>query len=310
MSDYTHQPVLLEEVLAALQPRSEGIYADGTLGSGGHAEAILERSSPAGRLLGCDRDAAAGAAAAHRLERFAGRYEIRQGNFAQLSDWIPVATCDGVVLDLGVSSHQLDTAARGFSFRLDGPLDMRFDPREGLTAAEWVNTTPVEELARVFREFGEERHAWRVARALEWERRRSPIRTTRQLAELMERVVPRGGQSIHPATRVFQALRMAVNDELGSLQRGLQAAWTILKPGGRLAVIAFHSGEDRVVKRFGRGLEKDYEVPGDLDVPEQRRPRPAQLTWVSRKPILPGAVEISANPRARSARLRVMEKLV
>jgi len=309
VADDYHQPVLLEEVMAALRPRTGQIYVDGTIGGGGHAEAILERSAPAGRLLGCDLDPAAVSAAAARLSRYAGRFEIRAGNCADLTDWVEPGSSQGVLLDLGVSSHQLDTAERGFSFRLEGPLDMRLDPRGGLTAADLANTWPVEELARIFRDLGEERRAWRVARAIEWERRRTPFQTTRQLANLMERLVPRGSQAIHPATRVFQALRMAVNDELGSLARALRTGWMLLKPGGRFAVITFHSGEDRLVKRFGQALEKDYEVVGEADVPEWRRPRAPCLAWVSRKPLAPSPAEIAANPRARSARLRVMEKL-
>jgi 16S rRNA (cytosine1402-N4)-methyltransferase len=309
VAEYCHQSVLLDEAVAALRPQTGSVYVDGTIGGGGHAEALLERSSPAGRLLGCDRDPAAVSAATLRLERFAGRFEIRAGNCADLTDWVGAASIEGVLLDLGVSSHQLDTAERGFSFRLDGPLDMRLDPRDGPTAADLVNAWSVEELARVFRELGEERQAWRVARAIEWERRRTPFRTTRQLANLMERIAPRGSHTIHPATRVFQALRMAVNDELGSLARSLRTAWILLKPGGRLAVISFHSGEDRLVKRFGQALEKDYEVVGEADVPEWRRPRSPCLAWVQRKPLVPGAAELAVNPRARSARLRVMEKL-
>ncbi|HOB98115.1 MAG TPA: 16S rRNA (cytosine(1402)-N(4))-methyltransferase RsmH [Verrucomicrobiota bacterium] len=309
MADDYHQPVLLEEVMAAFEPQTGRVYVDGTIGGGGHAEALLERSSPAGRLLGCDLDPDAISAAAARLGRFAGRFEIRSGNFADLSGWIPAGSSDGVLLDLGVSSHQLDCAQRGFSFRLDGPLDMRLDPRRGDTAADLVNNWPVTELAQIFRDLGEERRAWRVARALEWERRRTPFQTTRQLADLVERVAPRGGQGIHPATRVFQALRMAVNDELGSLRRGLDAAWAVLRPGGRLAVISFHSGEDRVVKRFGQALAREYEVTGDADIPEWRRPRASLLAWVNRGPVAPSAAEVASNPRARSARLRVMEKL-
>lgn len=309
VADYFHQPVLFEEVMAALRPQTGGVYVDGTIGGGGHAEALLERSSPAGRLLGCDLDPAAVSAAAARLGRFAGRFEIRAGNSAELSRWVPPGSCDGVLLDLGVSSHQLDTRERGFSFRLDGPLDMRLDPGGGRTAADVLNAWPVEELARILRELGEERQAWRIARAVERERQGRPFRTTRQLADLVERVAPRAGQGIHPATRVFQALRMAVNDELGSLRLALPAAWGVLKAGGRLAVISFHSGEDRVVKHFGRALERDYEVVGEVDVPEWRRPRPPLLAWVNRKPVFAGLAEVAANPRSRSARLRVMEKL-
>ena len=309
MADDFHQPVLLEEVMEALEPKTGRVYVDGTIGGGGHAEALLERSSPAGRLLGCDLDPAAVSAATDRLGRFAGRFEIRSGNYADLRDWIPAGSSDGVLLDLGVSSHQLDCGERGFSFRLDGPLDMRLDPRQGQTAADLVNGWPVMELARIFRDLGEERRAWRVARAVEWERRRAPFETTRQLAELVERVVPRAGQGIHPATRVFQALRMAVNDELGSLRRGLEAVWGVLKPRGRLAVISFHSGEDRVVKRFGQALAREYDVTGEADIPEWRRPRASLLAWVNRGPVAPGPAEIACNPRARSARLRVMEKL-
>lgn len=301
---------MLEEVLVALRPRAGGVYADGTIGGGGHAEAILERSSPSGWLHGCDRDPDAVAAAKARLCRFEGRWEIRPGNYAELSSWVAASSCDGVLLDLGMNSFQLDEAGRGFSFRLDGPLDMRFDPQTGLTAAELVNTAAVGDLARIFRDLGEERQAWRVARAIERDRPSRPFARTRQLAELLERLMPRAGRPIHPATRVFQALRMAVNDELGSLQRGLWAAWNSLKVGGHLAVITFHSGEDRLVKRFGQALEKDYEVPGEVDVPELRRPRAPQLRWVGRKPLRPGAAETAANPRARSAQLRVMEKLV
>jgi 16S rRNA (cytosine1402-N4)-methyltransferase len=307
--DYVHRTVLRDEVVVALAPRSGGRYADGTLGGAGHAAALLRASGPDGWLFGCDRDPAALEAARVALAEFAGRFELRQGNFADLARWVPAGSLEGVVLDLGLSSPQLDQPDRGFSFQQDGPLDMRFDPMAPLTAARLVNEAAVDELARIFWELGDEPHARRVARAIGEARAMRPLRTTRDLAGLVERVAPRRGRATHPATRVFQALRLAVNDELGSLARGLPAAWTVLKPGGRLAVIAFHSGEDRLVKQFGRALARDYEVTGDVDVPELRRPRAPQARWVSRRPTRPGAVELAENPRARSAQLRVIEKL-
>jgi 16S rRNA (cytosine1402-N4)-methyltransferase len=296
------------EVLAALHPRSGGRYADGTLGAGGHAEAILAASAPDGWLYGADRDAAAIEAAEHRLAPFAGRFEIRQANFSGLADWIPRGSCDGVLLDLGVSSPQLDVAERGFSFQQDGPLDMRMDRRQPVTAATLVNEWDAEDLARVFWEYGGERESRRLARAIAREREGRALTTTRQLAELIERVKPRGGQKAHPATKVFQALRMAVNDELDSLERGLIAALTILKPGARLAVITFHSVEDRVVKAFGRAAARDYTFTGGVDVPELRTPRAPEARWLSRKAVLPGSAELAENPRSRSAQLRVLEK--
>lgn len=307
-AEFQHKPVLLPEVLDGLRPRPGGIYADGTLGGAGHAEAILRASAPTGRLFGCDRDADAVAAATRRLAEFGGRFEIRRGNFAELSEWLGEASCDGVLLDLGVSSHQLDTAERGFSFR-DGPLDMRMDTRQSLTADELVNTASAEELATIFWELGDERDSRRIAKAIVHDRVSHPFTTTRQLADLIERLSPRAGRKTHPATRVFQALRLAVNDEIGSLKRGLDGAFRILKPGGRLAVITFHSLEDRAVKEFGRARTRDYTFPGGLDVPELRVPRAPEMTWVNRKAIKPGAAELAENPRSRSAQLRVLEKL-
>ena len=309
MPEYCHNPVLVAEVLSALDPRPGGRYADGTVGGGGHAAAILRASAPTGWVFGCDHDGAALEAAARRLAEFAGRFELRQGNFANLADWIPAGSCDGVLLDLGVSSPQLDWAERGFSFQQDGPLDMRMDRGQAITAADLVNGAAREELTRIFRDLGEEPEARRLARVIEDERRFRRFETTRQLAELAERVSPRRGRRIHPATRMFQALRMAVNDEIGSLRRGLGAALQVLRPGGRLAVITFHSIEDRVVKEFGRERSRDYVISGDVDVPELRRPTAPQLKWVRRKAFVPGPAEVEANPRARSARLRVMEKL-
>ena len=249
------------------------------------------------------------AAATARLSEFAGRFEIRQGNYAELAEWLGPESCDGVLLDLGVSSPQLDLAERGFSFQQDGPLDMRFDQRQELTAAKLINEASAEELAGIFWRYADEEQSRRIARAIVSEREKHPLQQTAQLAALIERLKPRAGAKTHPATRIFQALRMAVNDEIGSLQRGLEAAVKILKPGSRLAVISFHSVEDRVVKEFGRRLSRDYELPGDVDVPELRRPRPPLLRWVSRKAMKPGAAELRENPRSRSAQCRVLEKL-
>ena len=298
------------EALEALRPRPGGRYADGTLGGAGHAAALLAASSPTGWLSGCDRDGAAVEAAERRLAReFAGRFEVRRGNFADMDAWISKATCDGVILDLGVSSPQLDWPGRGFSFMQDGPLDMRMDDRQALSAADLVNGAEAEELARIFWEWGGERESRRLAAAIVRDRARRRIETTRELAELIERISPRRGRRAHPATRVFQALRMAVNDEIGSLKRGLDAAAALLKPGGRLAVITFHSVEDRVVKEFGRERTRDYTVAGDVDVPELRQPRAPEMKWVWRRAITPGEAELRENPRSRSAQLRVLEKI-
>jgi 16S rRNA (cytosine1402-N4)-methyltransferase len=307
--DFEHKPVLMTEVLSALRPQSGGRYVDGTLGGAGHAAAILAESSPNGWLYGCDRDGDAVEAARRRLAPFAGRFEIRRGNFSKLNEWVPAGTCDGVLLDLGVSSVQLDEAGRGFSFQRDGPLDMRMDVRQAMTAADLVNGAGVDELSKIFWELGGEPEARRFARALVRERERQRFGTTGQLADLIERLAPRRGKKTHPATRVFQALRIAVNDEIGSLAGGLIGALQILKPGGRLAVITFHSLEDRVVKEFGRARARDYTFAGGVDVPELREPRAPELKLINRKAIKPGAAEAADNPRSRSAQLRVMEKI-
>ncbi|MFN7140492.1 MAG: 16S rRNA (cytosine(1402)-N(4))-methyltransferase RsmH, partial [Limisphaerales bacterium] len=252
MENFAHKPVMLEEVLEALHPQADGKYADGTLGGAGHATAILEASSPSGFLFGCDRDGVAIEIATERLRRFGDRFELRRGNFDELSEWVLEGSCDGVLLDLGVSSPQLDVAERGFSFQAEGPLDMRMDQRQTTTAADLVNRLKPEELAKIFWEYGDERESRKFARAIEMDRKARPFQTTRRLAELIERISPRRGSKAHPATRVFQALRIAVNDEIGSLKRGLDGALKILKSGGRLAVITFHSLEDRVTKEWGR----------------------------------------------------------
>jgi 16S rRNA (cytosine1402-N4)-methyltransferase len=307
--EFVHKTVMTAEVSDALRPKAGGRYADGTLGGGGHAEAILATSSPTGWLFGCDRDGDAVEAAKRRLARFAGRFEIRRGNFAELADWVGPGSCDGVLFDLGVSSPQLDVAERGFSFQQEGPLEMRMDSRQAATAADLVNNASAEELARIFWEFGGERDSRRFAKAIVHDRELRRFETTRQLAELIERISPRHGRKAHPATKVFQALRIAVNDEIGSLKRGLEAAMKILKPGGRLAVISFHSLEDRVVKDFGRAGARDYTFAGGVDVPELREPRSPELKIVTRKAITPGDAELAENPRSRSAQLRVVEKI-
>lgn len=309
MTEFIHEPVLLEEALLALQPAAGRLYVDGTVGGGGHAEAILEASGPGGRLVGFDRDDWALAAAARRLKRFGDRLELHREPFAGLAKCLAKASCDGVLLDLGVSSPQLDEAERGFSFQVEGPLDMRMDRRQPVSATQLVNELEAGELATIFWELGGERRSRRIARAIVEQRDMQRIETTLQLADTVERACPRRGARTHPATGVFQALRMAVNDELGQVQAGLDAAWSVLKPGGCLAVITFHSGEDRLVKQFSRRLAKPYTVRGDVDVPELREPREPLARELSRKAIKPSDAEVGRNPRSRSAQMRAMEKL-
>ncbi|MCD6049019.1 MAG: mraW [Verrucomicrobia bacterium] len=306
MTDFIHIPVMLEEVLSALQPETGGRYVDGTLGGAGHAAAILRASSPSGWLFGCDRDGVAVETAKARLAEFTGRWEIQRGTFDRLSEWLPAGSCDGVLFDLGVSSPQLDVAERGFSFQAEGPLDMRMDTRQAVTAATIVNGWPAAELERIFRAYGDEPQARRFARVITEDR---PFTTTKQLADLIERVSPRAGRKAHPATKIFQALRIAVNDEIGFVERGLVAAFEVLKPGGRLAVITFHSLEDRTVKLWGREMARDYTFPGEVDVPELRQDCVPKMRLISRKAILPGEAELARNPRARSAQQRVLEKV-
>ena len=303
-----HVPVLLSAVLEGLRPRSGMSFIDATLGAGGHAVALLEASAPDGRLLGFDRDAAALEVARRRLARFGDRVRVVHASYAQIGRLAPAhgfEAVDGILFDLGLSSLQLDDPARGFSFRFDAPLDMRFDPRHGITAAELVNELPEERLAALLREYGEERHARRIARAIVAAR---PVRTTGRLAEVVARAVPRARhERIHPATRTFQALRIAVNEELEALERALPQAVELLRPGGRLAVISFHSLEDRIVKRFMRREAQDCLCP-----PEQlvcTCEHVARLRVITRKPIMATEEEIAANPRARSARLRLAERV-
>ncbi len=307
MSERAHIPVLYQAVLQALRPQPGGHYIDGTVGAGGHAEGILMASAPDGRLLGLDVDPQALALAQARLARFGDRVILRRASYTMLVDqWRALGwpLVDGVLLDLGVSSMQLDTPERGFSFRYDAPLDMRFDPDQPLTAADLVNTLPEEALAEILRRYGEERRARRVARAIVAHR---PITTTGQLAEIVARVTSSGRRGMHPATRTFQALRIAVNRELERVEQVLPQAVEVLKPGGRLVVIAFHSLEDRLVKRFMRRESQDCWCPPEQ--PVCTCGHRATLKIVRPFPLLADEEEIRRNPRSRSARLRVAEKL-
>ncbi len=301
-----HVPVLRDEVVALLEPAPGRVFLDGTLGGGGHSEALLAAGAS---VIGLDRDRESLAHAANRLATYGGRFRAVHGNFAEADRLAEVrrsAPFDGALLDLGVSSHQLNTAERGFSFRQDGPLDMRMDPSEGLTAADLVNNSEEAELVRIFREYGEEPQARRVARAIVAERERAVFARTGQLAALIEKLLGRRGRT-HPATRVFQALRMAVNEETAALRRALSVVPDLLRSGARFAVITFHSLEDRVVKTFFRAGSEQW-----LDRPEWPAPRP-NPAWrfrdLTRKPVEPSEAEVAANPRARSARLRAVEML-
>jgi 16S rRNA (cytosine1402-N4)-methyltransferase len=303
-----HIPVLYQEILDYLQPRPGGRYIDGTVGAGGHAAGILKQSSPDGRLLALDRDPAAIAFAGNRLSDFGERVILRQASYAQMTDIASTVGFDqveGILLDLGLSSRQLADAERGFSFRRDGPLDMRFDPSIGWTAAEILNSLSEKELADIFWRYGEEKRSRRYARAIVRER---PVYRTEQLAELIARESKKTKMRIHPATRVFQALRIAVNEELNELADGLSAAVQLLAEGGRLAVISFHSLEDRLVKRFIRDLSRDCICPPKQPICNCEAK--AVLRPVTRKVIMSSEDEIMNNPRSRSARLRVAESLV
>lgn len=311
-SVFRHVPVLPGEVLAYLDPRPGRVYLDGTLGGGGHARLILEASSPDGRLIGLDKDPQALAAAGSNLAEFGPRVVLRRGSYADMKDHLAaldIHQVDGILLDIGVSSFQLESPARGFSFQADGPLDMRMDPAGPQTAADVLAESEVETLRRIFREYGEERWAGRIARKIVQTRLEQPLTTTLQLAELVSQVVPRGRgpQRIHPATRVFQALRIHVNRELDCLQEGLDAAMEILKPAGRLVVISFHSLEDRIVKHRFRHAAIDCVCPPRLAV--CRCDKQATVKVLTRRGVRAAESEIEENPRARSAVLRAVERL-
>lgn len=301
-----HKPVLYKEIIHALQPKSPGRYIDGTIGAGGHARGVLEACAPDGRLLGLDLDPQALALARENLAPYGERAVLVQASFDSLPDvvrdlgWESV---DGIVLDLGLSSMQLDTPERGFSFQHDAPLDMRFNPDFGLSAAQLVNTSSEADLADLLFKYGEEPRARRIAKMIIEAR---PVTTTKQLADIVKRAYPEH-RRVHPATRTFQALRIAVNDELSVIENALPKAVIALRSGGRLAIISFHSLEDRIVKEFFRRESKDQINPPYERIYEIERT--ATLKEINRKPITPDEDEIKENPRARSAKLRIAEKV-
>ena len=308
-SSVRHVPVMAREVVDALQPRDGGRYLDGTFGAGGYTTAMLDRADC--QVIAIDRDPDAIAAGQALAERYAPRLRLIEGRFGDMADLLSaegVEDVDGVALDLGVSSMQFDQADRGFSFRASGPLDMRME-KSGASAADLVNESDETELADIIWRYGEERRSRRVARAIVEARRTKRIDTTGELAEIVRRAVgPQGRDESDPATRTFQALRIAVNDELGELERGLAAAEQVLAPGGRLAIVSFHSLEDRAVKEFVRA--RAGRTPGpSRHAPPRAGEQDATLRDLTRKPMVPSDAEVAANPRARSARLRVAEKL-
>ena len=312
MAGFAHIPVLAAQTLAALAPKSGGVYIDGTLGGAGHSSLILEQSAPDGFLLGIDRDDDALQAASERLAPFDGRFTLVKGNFADMDELARqsgIDAADGVLLDIGVSSYQLDEGSRGFSYNQDAPLDMRMDRSQGLTAEQLVNEASAEELTRILYEYGEEKWAARIAEFIAAERSRGRIESSGRLVEIIKKAVPAGARDKdqHPAKRTFQALRIAVNGELEALSAGLEAAIGLLRPGGRLAVITFHSLEDRIVKDCFRLHATDCICP-------PRQPvctcgHKADIKLYNRKPITADDKELADNPRSRSANLRVAVKL-
>jgi 16S rRNA (cytosine1402-N4)-methyltransferase len=308
-----HVPVMADEVIAMLAPRAGTLHIDATVGGGGHAARILAASDPDGRLLGLDADGAAIASVRARLAGYGDRLRLHQANFRQLATVAPAegfGAVDGCLFDLGLSSDQLADAARGFGIRTGGRLDMRFDTTRGVPAADLIASLDTAELTALFRRYGEEPFAGRIARAIVEARRTAPVETAEELAGLIERVAPArapGRRRVHPATRVFQALRIAVNEELEALQEGLAAAVTLLRPGGRLVVLSYHSLEDRIVKRFLQTERRGCICPPEAPVCVcGHEPR---LRLVVSKGLVPEEAELAVNPRARSARLRAAERL-
>lgn len=307
---FTHRPVLLNECIQALNIRPEGVYVDGTLGRAGHSREIARRLTT-GRLICMDRDQAALEAAEERLAQWRDRVTLVHSNFDQIDrilNELSLSGADGMLFDLGVSSPQLDDSTRGFSYMADAPLDMRMDQSGGMTAAEVVNQWPQEELRRILYQYGEERYAPQIAAAIVRRRQDRPIQTTMELAQIVREAMPARAlkEKQHPAKRSFQAIRIAVNDELGELPPMLRAAEKNLKPGGRLAVITFHSLEDRIVKRELQALATGCTCPPEFPVCVcGKKPK---MKLITRKPIVSGEEELNENPRARSAKLRVAEK--
>jgi 16S rRNA (cytosine1402-N4)-methyltransferase len=304
---WPHQSVLTSEVISILQPRPAGCYVDATVGAGGHAIAILEKSSPSGRLLGIDQDPTALEISAQRLSQFKDRVNLKNGNFASLDALIQEVSwhfIDGIIFDLGVSSMQIETPARGFSFLKDGPLDMRFNPEGSISAADILNNQNEEEIAKILWENGEEPKARQIASAIY---RNRPLETTFELAQIVATTYKGIHKRIHPATKTFQAIRMEVNQELQSLRTALEMSLQKLKIGGRLAVISFHSLEDRLVKQFIRRESQDCICPPQL--PICTCGHKASLKNLTRHAILPSESEVEENPRARSAHLRAAEKV-
>lgn len=311
MNEWTHRPVLLDECIQALNIRPDGWYLDGTLGRGGHSEQIVRRLTT-GRLICVDRDRAALDAARERLAPWLDRVELIHSNFDQVDrilDKLSLSGVDGMLFDLGVSSPQLDEGSRGFSYRTDAPLDMRMDRDEGLTAADIVNVWSREELKRIISQYGEERYATPIAGAIVRRRGDRPIASTLELADIIKSAMPAKSlrEKQHPAKRTFQAIRIAVNDELGSVERMLQRAVPRLNKGGRLAVITFHSLEDRIVKTGLAGFARGCTCPPDFPVCVCGKT--PEIRLINKKPIIPTQQEIEENPRARSAKLRSAEKL-
>ncbi|HEX9686210.1 MAG TPA: 16S rRNA (cytosine(1402)-N(4))-methyltransferase RsmH [Burkholderiales bacterium] len=307
MSGGSHTAVLLEQAVEGLKVRSDGCYVDCTFGRGGHSRLILAQLGDAGRLLALDRDPQAVAAGGEIDDR---RFHILHGRFSRLAALAAqagVTAADGVLLDLGVASPQLDDPARGFSFRFDAPLDMRMDPGAGLTAAAWLARAPEREIREVIRNYGEERFAKSIAASIVAARARGPVGTTRELAALVAKAVPAREPQQDPATRTFQAIRIHLNQELEELSLALPQCLELLRPGGRLVVISFHSLEDRIVKRFLRDNARADRLPPRLPLRADELPRPP-LKLIGR-PVRPAAVEVAANPRARSAVMRIAEKL-
>lgn len=310
--EFQHKSVLLQECIDALNIRPDGIYLDGTLGGAGHSSQIARRLTEGGRLIGVDRDRTALAAAKERLAPYADRVTLVHSNFAEIDailDSLGIPAVDGMLFDLGVSSPQLDDASRGFSYMADAPLDMRMDKDDALTAGAVVNTWPQGELRRILYDYGEERYAAQIAAAICRAREKAPVETTLELVDIIRSAMPAQAlrEKQHPAKRSFQAIRIAVNDELGAVSRMMQAAVGRLNPGGRLAVITFHSLEDRIVKSEMQQAARGCTCPPEFPVCVCGKKPLVKL--VTRKPIVSGPAELEENPRARSAKLRVAEKL-